>query len=265
MQNALLLEERQPFMAIFYGYFDESGKKGDNLVVTFCGVCAPRQKLIAFEADWQGILRHHGLRSFHMIEALRYSRPYGNRIPKQDHADARIESLKPFVDCMNEHLELGLISGLDVKGFKSWAVLPNADKLGSPDDPYYPAFVRSIQELSEYVGSEDYISLICDEDEETALKAYLHYKAFRRTMPEIKEKTISLSFANDEHFPALQAADMASWLARREAQFHFHDKPYKYKALYEHMVHNRGGRMKMKWRTMYATEGQQQEFRKILE
>src|SRR5437870_3860002 len=133
-------------MGVFYSYFDESGKKGDNPVVTFCGVCAPHTKLRAFEDDWRGILRHHGLTAFHMIEASRNGRPYGNRMPAQT-ATERIQRLKPFINCINEHLELGLIQAWDVKGFREWSAIENAAKLGKPDDPYYPAFARAILEL----------------------------------------------------------------------------------------------------------------------
>ena len=93
-------------MGIFYAHFDESGKKGDNSVVTFCGTCARRSKLRAFEEDWDGLLRYHGLtNSFHMIQALRHSRPDGKRIPSQT-CEERLESLKPFVDCINENWSL---------------------------------------------------------------------------------------------------------------------------------------------------------------
>ena|SRR5947207_12259213 len=141
-----------------------------------------------------------------------------------------------------------------LRGFRGWSVLENAEKLGKPDDSYYPAFANAIMELFEYVGGDDYISLICDDDEETALKAYFHYRAIRRAMPEIQEKTVSLAFADDEHFPALQAADIASWLARREAQFQFHKMPYEFRELYNYMMEDGGGTWKMEWRAVFADE-----------
>ena len=97
------------------------------------------------------------------------------------------------------------------------------------------------------------------------MKAYFHYRAIRRAMPEIQEKTVSLAFADDEHFPALQGADLASWLARREAQFLFHKAPYEFRELYEYMVEDRGGSWKMRWRKVFADQEMQKELKKELE
>ena len=84
-------------------------------------------------------------------------------------------------------------------------------------------------------------------------------------MPEIQEKTVSLAFADDEHFPALQAADIASWLARREAQLQFHKMPYEFRELYEYMVEDRRGSWKMEWRKVFADKDMQNKLRKDLE
>lgn len=199
-----------------------------------------------------------------MVKALRYSRPYGTRIPAQN-AEQRQEALKPFADSINEHLELGLIQAWDVKGFKEWTTIENAQKLGSPDDPYYPAFALGILELFNYVSADDHIALICDEDQETALKAHLHYIALRKARPDIGEKTVALTFANDQHFPALQAADFASWLARREAQLQFHKRPYQYQELYRYLVTTHDRTRRMEWRYMYADEDMQVGLKKDLE
>jgi hypothetical protein len=52
-------------MAIVAAYFDESGKKNDHRVVTFCGVCAALPKVRRFEQDWESLLRHYGLATTH--------------------------------------------------------------------------------------------------------------------------------------------------------------------------------------------------------
>lgn len=254
-------------MGFFYANFDESGKKGDHFVVTFCGVCASRSALIAFERDWEGLLRYHGLldEGFHMVNALRYSRPYGTRIPPQKPED-RLEALKPFADSINEHLEVGLIQAWEVKkDSPQWSALQDVHNLGRPDNPYYIAFARAMLELLKYVGKDDYISLICDHDSETSIKAYIHWQAICKAYEELKEKTVALTFANDKHFPALQAADFASWLARREAALVFHKKSYKFRALYEYLTTSKLRRGRCDWSYCFVDKVIQDSLKNNLE
>src|SRR6185369_10803906 len=115
-----------------------------------------------------------------------------------------------FADCINTKLEYGLIQALDVKGFQA---LPKSfrAKLGSVDDPYFLGFARGTIALVDYVHSDDKISIICDHDVQTAWDCYRQYMGIRRANERIRKQTISLSFADDEHFPALQAADMIAY------------------------------------------------------
>ena len=165
--------ERPPFMAILNAYFDESGKQSDHPVITVCGVCASQAALERFDEAWNALLRRYGWSSFHLTEILSNFKTQGIACAKQ------IESLRPFADCINEHLELGLLQAWDVKGFDS---LSQEDKkrLGSTTDPYYTAFVVAMNQLAEYVQDDDRISLICDDDEATAWDCYQHYREIGR-------------------------------------------------------------------------------------
>lgn len=247
---ALLRDERQPFMAIFAAYFDESGKHKEHPVVTFSGVCASTPKVQRFEEEWESLLRRYGLKSLHMVRALRPSVKLSDQIPRQS-VDERIEALKPFVDCVNDYLEIGIMQAWDVKGF--FALPKNARaKLGNPDDPYYTAFIRGVIELVDYVQEDDRISLICDDDMETAWDCYRHYRGIRRVHESIRKKTVSLTFADDRYFPALQAADMASFLIRLEAKRQFYGIPHSFVSLADYLT--TGGKGKMDWRVLFADE-----------
>jgi hypothetical protein len=238
-------------MAIVAGYFDESGKKNDHPVVTFCGVCAVLPKVRRFEQDWESLLRYYGLEALHMVDAASPSQDVSAKLPKQSIPD-RIEALKPFADCINKHLELGLIQAWDVKGFNSLSKDAKTG-LGDPDDPYYTAFARGIIELVDYVQEDDRIILICDDDAETAWTCYTHYRGIRRVHDDIRKKTISLAFADDKYFPALQAADMVAWLARREARCKFYGDDFPLRDLFEYLVvPQEVGHMQ--WMKMFATQ-----------
>src|SRR6267142_3593096 len=148
--------ERHPLMAIISFFCDESGKHKDHPVVTFCGVAASQPKLQQLDDAWNSLLRQNGLADLHMKRASDYSRRLSDKIPKQT-LEERIEALKPFADCINDHLEFGLIQAWDVKGF--FALSDTArQKLGDAKDPYFTAFARGIIEVVDYAQDGDHIS-----------------------------------------------------------------------------------------------------------
>ena len=175
-----------------------------------------------------------------MVEAARPPQSLGN-VPAQT-LDKRIDSLKPFVDCINDNCELGLIQACDAAGFNS---MSGAAKMvvGNPDNAHYLIFTRGMLELvDQFHRQGDKISLICDDDEETAEICYLHYKAVRRVYHKARTKIISLTFANDRYFPALQAADMISFLSRLQAKWEFYREEYDLRKLFEYLIEDRGAK-----------------------
>lgn len=250
-------------MAILYAYFDESGKKGDHPVVTFTGVCVSQFKLANFDDAWNTLLRQYGLPYLHMAKASRLKENNGPKMPRNQTFDERTNALMPFADCINENLEMGLVQALDVKGFNS---LSEAAKvgLGSPDDPYYIAFSNGLMEVVNYVHGDDRISLICDDDAETAWNCYTHYRGVKRAHEEIREKIVSLSFADDESFPALQAADMVAFLSRLEAKRRFYREGYGYRRLFNHLTDEDSGKP-MRWRSAFADEARMKRLGASLE
>jgi hypothetical protein len=237
-------------MGILYGYFDESGKKSDHPVVTFAGVCVSQLKLQAFDDEWASLLRQYGLRSLHMARASRLSEKVCDKMPCKQTADERMNALTPFADCMNNHLEVGLIQAIDVVGFNSMSKHAKA-KLGNTDDPYYLAFARATLELLDHVHKDDRISIICDHDQDTAWACYQHYRGVRNAHEAVRKKTVAISFADDEYFPALQAADMVAFLARLEAKSQFYGDRYDFRRLFRHLTTSKGTGG-MQWFSMFA-------------
>ena len=173
--------EKIDFMAILSSFFDESGKFGDHKVVAFCGVCATPSKLGLFEQEWNALLRHVNLPFLTMKKALAHHRRLGPSIPKQS-PEQRTEILSPFVKCIRGHIDLGVLVQIDVQGYHMMS--PNAiRKIGNSPDPYYPAFLRGLTELAEYVGEDDRVSFICDDEEATAINCYKFYRRIKKTLP----------------------------------------------------------------------------------
>jgi len=124
-------------------------------------------------------------------------------------------------------------------------------RLGNAQDPYYIAFTRSLIELAHFGLPEDRITLICDDDAETAWTCYQHYRAVRRVHGLVRKKTVGLCFADDKHFPALQAADMVAVLARLEARRLFYGVPHSYVELLRYLTSG-----EMLWKVLLADEPQ---------
>ena len=124
--------------------------------------------------------------------------------------------------------------------------------LGNATDPYYIAFTRGLLELVHYVQGDDRISIICDDDMETAPQCYMHYRGIRRAHEEVRQKTVALTFANDKYFPALQAADMLAYLARLEAKTRFYPGDrYSFRRLWCNLTDQRGPGF-TQWSAMFA-------------
>jgi len=241
-------------LAIFNAYFDESGKKGDHPVVSFSGVCVPGSKLQEFDDEWRSLLRLYEIRSLHMARVSRLSEKHGPKMPRGQSPTDRIQALKPFADCINEYLEVGMMQAWDVRGFNALSERVRRG-LGSPDDPYYLAFSRGLMELADYIHSDDHISLICDDDRETALDCYRHYRGMSHAREDVRAKFVSLSFAKDDYFPALQAADMVAFLCRLQARWEFYGDRYDFRALFTYLTTEKGLGY-MKWFIMTANEEQ---------
>jgi hypothetical protein len=221
-------------VAIFHSYWDESGKKGDSSVVTFCSLCLPSSKIAAFEADWQNLLHTIGVTHLHMVKASRLSRNYG-KLPRHQTPSERMKALEPFAGCVNQYFEIGVMIAIEVAAFHSLSTTARK-ALGSPNDPYYIAFMRGNLHLVRYLQDDDRFSLVCDDDVETALSCFGFYRAMQKSWPEAQKKMIAISFADDKYFPALQAADMLAFLFRCEAKYQLYRDGYLWRSLFKALV-----------------------------
>lgn len=223
-------------MAVLQAYFDESGKWKDQKVVSFCGVCAPHSKIQQLDEDWRSLLRRYGMPALHMKEAFRLKRPLGKNIKAQTTSE-RIEALKPFADVIRENMEIGVVVAIDVGAYSQ---LSHAAKqrLGGSDDPHYMAFMTGILGPIQHLYSDDRLSLICDDDEATALNSYHFYRRIRKLSRDAHTKLVAISFAHDTEFPPLQAADFIAALVRLQAIRRFFGRPYDYHPLFHYLIGN---------------------------
>lgn len=239
-------------MAMLFCYFDESGKKSDHPVVTVAAVCATQNRLQQFDDAWNVLLRQYELPALHMARGMKLSRRYGPKMPANQTAGERTDALIPFAECINLHLEYGLIQALDINGYNGLASHLRQAMNSEPRDPFNLAFARAMMELNQYTHQDDRISLVCDDDAETAWDCYSHYRTVCRVHDEMRRKCVALTFANDQYFPALQASDMVAALARLEAKRRFYKDSYSFRRLFRTLATERPNNMK--WGAVFADQ-----------
>jgi Protein of unknown function (DUF3800) len=242
------------FVNIHQFYCDESGKYQKDPLTAFCGMCAIESRIREFDEEWRALLLHFELDALHMKKLSRTHEDCGARFPKGQTIPEKIELLKPFADCINKYMQIGLIQAWDVKGYN--ALKMDAKKLlGGSHDPYFLTFIRGMLELIDHVPEQDRIALICDDDLNNAWVAYLHYRAVGKAEGKIQQRMVAITFANDVYFPALQAADMLAFLTRQEGAEKFYGHANSWKPLYKYLVTEpEPSKDSMRWYGSYQDE-----------
>jgi hypothetical protein len=223
---------------VYYQIFcDESGKyhNPNDPLIAFAGLCANPDRLRPFDSEWRSLLLSYEIKSLHMKHISRLEEQHGYRFHAYQTIDQRTDLLLPFVDCINKHLEMGFLQAWDVRAYNT-ITLEAKKLLGGSSDPFYWAFVRGLTEIVDRIGEDDKISIICDDDEETAWNSYLHYREAGKARWEIPKKSVALTFANDTYFPALQAADLVAFLTKHEANEQFFKQPNIWSRLYSRLT-----------------------------
>jgi hypothetical protein len=243
-------------MAVIYFYCDESGKHKAQPVINVTGVGVSKDRHEKFDREWEALLRSYEIPELHMSRIADLTQRVGHMMPSNQSIDARMDALLPFADCINQTMEYGLVQAWDVKGY-AHLTLDVKRVLGGANDPYFMAFVRGALEIVDHVGEKDRVVIVCDDDLATAWDTYLHYRAVRDAHPEFRKKTVGITFADSEHFPALQAADMVAFLGRLQARSEFYSVANDWKRLYEYVTTPPSGhRGIMRWYRMFADEKQ---------
>jgi hypothetical protein len=105
------------------------------------------------------------------------------------------------------------------------------------NDPVFMAFTRVLMATLEPLAPNDNLSIACDDEESTALGMFKLYRRVKQIWPSAKRRMAAISFADDEVFPQLQAADFISSLSRLEGHNKFHGESYDYSALFDTLNH----------------------------
>jgi len=207
-------------MAVFHGFFDESGKYHQHSVVSFSGFLATYKQWGKLQEKWENALRRHGLDSFHFTE-------HHNRT----------EVVRDFIQIVKKYGDQGISVSVDVKAFN--ALNERLKKSLGGKNAHYLAFKLVVLYLISKTRHGDIFTFTVDEDEETTKESLRWYKALK--LPDdpeariAKARLVSFCVADDEAFPQLQAADLLAALGRDQADLRITGTPAKYQSFFDYL------------------------------
>jgi hypothetical protein len=97
------------------------------------------------------------------------------------------------------------------------------------DNPFFTAFTRSLTAALEVTHTEDKISMICDDEEESAWPMYQLFRKVKILYPDAREKLQAITFPDDRWSFGLQPADLIVSLTRQEVAKRFFGTDYQYR------------------------------------
>jgi hypothetical protein len=202
-------------MAYLVGNFDESGKS-DKDIVTFAGFLADPYAWEYFNNAWRGLLRGHGLRVFKSEKALRFASPFAPKLAAKG-VESRVSAIQKYTSVIHQHVQFGVACAVDAKAFRTLG-REHQKRLG---DPHYVAFRYVIGAIRDYLGTDDTVRLLCDDEHRYSVECYKIYTGIRQQDNRIRRQFSSIGFGDDYHFPELQSADLFAGLLRKEAEAEF--------------------------------------------
>jgi hypothetical protein len=102
--------------------------------------------------------------------------------------------------------------------------------------PAYMTFVRTSMHIAEFTPERSKVTMICDDDEETALPFFRLYRRVKKVWPEARRKFGGIAFVDDRYMFGVQASDLVAALVRYEATEQITGAKFDYKPLYEALI-----------------------------
>jgi Protein of unknown function (DUF3800) len=223
------LQERS-VLAYLYAYCDESGKYKEHPIVTFSGLVDGMERWRAFTNRWVALLRLYEIPTLHAVRALRYSQPLG-KFGKCGTAEERASQIAPFINEIVSGLALAISVSVDVRAYEKTKAI---HELYGDDPHYFACFMAISNMLTFFAIPKPYtIGLICDDEEQKAMRCYQLLNKLKRNIPEVRQRITSICFSDDRGAPQVQTADLFAYLSRLEAQRIFAERPYPYQSLFQ--------------------------------
>jgi hypothetical protein len=194
-----------------YLFLDESGKLADSDFVCLAGYISDDDGWSQFSEKWGKLLLQYKIPYVHMKEMVHIKGPYKDLGWTPERRD---EILNKFIDVIRAHIQAGFCVAVDAKYLRGM----NADARKNIGDPAYFCFHRIlglvIRKLKS-VGYQPGVSVTFDDCEEFSVKCYQIWSKLRKKVPDVHHYLPSITFADDQSFWPLQAADILAWTTHK--------------------------------------------------
>jgi len=196
---------------------DEAGKWQDRHL-SFAGWISDSDRWGKFQEDWFGLFDdYRGITAIHMSQLMRPE----SEVEYQKHTfterHARQTLINRAVDIINKHTLAVVAVGVDCDSYRQ-VVSPESQKSIGRDTHVF-AFRRTMKHICDALVALKWpwpTSLIFDDNTAYGKECYGYYSKAREENPDWKKNFGSITFADDEIFPPLQAADMLAWYLRKK-------------------------------------------------
>jgi len=189
-------------------FCDESGKQADSPVVVFAACIASDQHWAVMMEDWRKAIEGK-VRYISMKEAMHFR---GEFEGWEDRIKERDELLVSVAEIAARAIAFNSIAAVDSKTFLT---------LGQEDrkkfrDIHYMAFEGCIKQILVATAKRQdwFFHLYLDASEEYSERCLKMYLKMRYRYPEVRQRYIAITFAEDEQYPPLQFADMTAYCER---------------------------------------------------
>lgn len=195
-----------------YAYLDESGHHHDQLgFICLCAWLSDDQGWEKFRDQWTHLRLKYRLTHIHMTQ-------YFSNCRRKGWTDDQAKAvLTEFIDVIRSNVLCGFAVGLDGRYFRA-----KHDQAGRKGvDPGLFAVERILAGMQKACVNQlgenglPRIQLHFDEDETYSVQCYRRISRLRKIRPEVKRLVGSITFADDEWFAPLQAADILANLTNR--------------------------------------------------
>jgi hypothetical protein len=210
LHHSINLGSRRLSVAL-YAYLDESGKFHDGTgFICLCGYLADDVRMKRFTRRWSRLLTKYNLPPVHMTDFFEDCRKAGYT------RDEAKRIIVKFIDVIRTSRLFGFAVGVDGKHFRK-----QLTRVGRPnEDPAIFAIHRILHQMTsaaaEFAKDErPQLMLTFDEDEDYSIPCYKLISRLRKERPQVKSLIASISFAADDFFPPLQAADVLANLTNK--------------------------------------------------
>jgi hypothetical protein len=142
-------------------------------------------------------------------------------LPKyQDHvfteAKPRQKLVNKCVDLISKYTLGAVACGVDCDAYRR--ILSKEAQIETGKDAHVFVFRRTMKHISDVlieIGWPYATALIFDDNRDYAVECYGHYNKARESLQQWKKTFGSITFADDELYPPLQAADILAWFLRK--------------------------------------------------